>query len=340
MPVMSITFACESCGKSFTLDDKFAGKKGKCKQCGALMAIPEATASRASSRSVERETAPPRRPAAPSRPPIEDLYGLDEAPSATGLPAGVEEVAEALPVSRGFKPRSDRSFNPPKSVKKKKSGGGGGGSTVVKIVVGILFGIGALGGLGRLMLGMAGLSSKGQLESILKERVKLHEDLASLLANVNDTDSARSTSPTANEKFRAITANLRKLKATKGLQTDIDALKQQYATAQIQSSQRVVGEMNRISGIPDAREALAVEAALEELGREESAIPGISQPPPQPPFEPKAPFIPPGPPNAQPGMPPPGFNPGPPPGGNRPPGARGRAGARGKANRPNAGTPD
>jgi hypothetical protein len=37
---MAITFACEGCGKSFTVGDSMAGKKGQCKQCGELMRIP------------------------------------------------------------------------------------------------------------------------------------------------------------------------------------------------------------------------------------------------------------------------------------------------------------
>ena len=37
---MPITFACEACGKSFTVPDNLAGKKGQCKQCGAKFAIP------------------------------------------------------------------------------------------------------------------------------------------------------------------------------------------------------------------------------------------------------------------------------------------------------------
>ena len=37
---MSITFACGNCGKAFTVDDNFAGKKGKCKQCGQVIVVP------------------------------------------------------------------------------------------------------------------------------------------------------------------------------------------------------------------------------------------------------------------------------------------------------------
>ena len=35
-----IGFACEKCGKEFTVTDDKAGKKGRCKQCGSVMEIP------------------------------------------------------------------------------------------------------------------------------------------------------------------------------------------------------------------------------------------------------------------------------------------------------------
>jgi hypothetical protein len=37
---MAITFACESCGKTFHVADTLAGKKARCKQCGRTMRIP------------------------------------------------------------------------------------------------------------------------------------------------------------------------------------------------------------------------------------------------------------------------------------------------------------
>ena len=37
---MSIRFACEECGHPVEVDDRFAGKKGHCKHCGHVMAIP------------------------------------------------------------------------------------------------------------------------------------------------------------------------------------------------------------------------------------------------------------------------------------------------------------
>ena len=36
-----ISVKCPSCSKAYNVDDKFAGKKAKCKECGAVMSIPE-----------------------------------------------------------------------------------------------------------------------------------------------------------------------------------------------------------------------------------------------------------------------------------------------------------
>ena len=37
---MSLEFACEKCGHPFHVEDRFAGKKGRCKHCGHIMPIP------------------------------------------------------------------------------------------------------------------------------------------------------------------------------------------------------------------------------------------------------------------------------------------------------------
>lgn len=55
---MPITFRCQPCGKSYTVADSFAGRRARCKVCGAEMLIPTAAATKAS------------KPA--------DLFGLDE----------------------------------------------------------------------------------------------------------------------------------------------------------------------------------------------------------------------------------------------------------------------
>ena len=41
---MGIVFFCQSCGARFEVDSKMAGKRGRCKKCGQMMAIPKAEA--------------------------------------------------------------------------------------------------------------------------------------------------------------------------------------------------------------------------------------------------------------------------------------------------------
>ena len=37
MPLLTI---CQGCGKQYRVDDRYAGKKAKCKNCGASMTVP------------------------------------------------------------------------------------------------------------------------------------------------------------------------------------------------------------------------------------------------------------------------------------------------------------
>jgi hypothetical protein len=337
---MSITFACENCGKYFTLDDKFAGKKGKCKQCGAVMAIPGGVVARAESSPSHMAVSPSRRPPAPTRPPRDDIYGLDEVPTPVGkgLPDGIEEVAAGSPVSRQFKPRSGSLYDPPK----RKASSGGGFPMAARIAIGVVFGFFGLGVVGGVFNAMRtagvittpGLTSRADLEKILQERVNLHLQLVNVLQGVTDVDSARSASPQANQKFRGMTANLRKLKVLKALQTDLDAIKAKYGAPQMQAAQQVVQEIQRIAVIPGAYDALDVAAAVDELDREEKTVPGMVQveAPPAPvaaPVEPQPAVDP------APEPPPPDANPAPQPKMKRPLSNRPKAGNRKGTNRPN-----
>jgi ubiquitin-protein ligase len=49
-----ITFACEGCGRSFTVPDAFAGRKANCKTCGASVSVPVAAAPAAAVAQGER----------------------------------------------------------------------------------------------------------------------------------------------------------------------------------------------------------------------------------------------------------------------------------------------
>jgi hypothetical protein len=344
---MSITFACGSCGKSFTVDDKFAGKKGKCKQCGEMMEIPSQAAAAAGHGPANLQVSPSRRAASPPLPPREDIYGLDDLPAqhSEGLPPGIDEVVPGSTIAQRLGPRSAGLYDPPKQ-KQKGSGGGSGVNMIVRIAIGVVLGLVGLGGFGaavksfRMIALNPGLSSRAELEKIMQDRVDLHLKLAKVLEGVTDVDSARTASAQASQKFREIAANLRKLKVMKGLQTDLDAIKVKYANPQLQAAQQVMREITRVAAIPGAGEALDVAAAADELDREEKGVPGLVQAEvPQGPAA--APAVPPpgGDPATEPPAPP-VAKPAPRPNMNRPQNNRPKAGIRKGINRPNAPGPN
>ncbi len=67
---MDISFTCPGCAKPYRVPETLAGKRVKCKRCGAMIAIS------AAARSLET-----------SGPAPEDLYGLDDpGPMPSALP--------------------------------------------------------------------------------------------------------------------------------------------------------------------------------------------------------------------------------------------------------------
>ena len=87
---MSVAAQCGGCGKKYTLDDRFAGKKAKCRECGVVFSVPGApltapvittappnTAENPQARPPARRPAPPR-PAARVEPGEVDFSALDD----------------------------------------------------------------------------------------------------------------------------------------------------------------------------------------------------------------------------------------------------------------------
>ena len=337
---MSISFACGQCGKPFTVDDQFAGKKGKCKQCGATMQIPSASPSR----SVAREISPSRRApsavTAAASTPANDVYGFEDEP----LPP--RSSARTL---RERDEDSDDSPIPPRVKKKNSVGlfagspqktapnGQSAGTIVARVVVVIVLGIGVIllcqPGVRQTL--MPGWAMHGDIEAFIKKQVDETNALTSILRGVTDIPSATAASSSANATVRKLTENLRSNKDRKGNQKDIDSLKQKYAFAQQQALNSFTQEFTRVAMIPGAVDALAIMPALQELAAIESSIPGGGaqnnfippripsmprpnfNPPPMPRFNPPQPNFNPPQPNISPPMP--NFNP-PMPGQNRQPG--------------------
>jgi hypothetical protein len=323
---MSITFACGHCGKTFTLDDKFAGKKGKCKQCGSTMQIPDAAqpSPNPTAGSVNREISPsrraptqstapaPRQEISPSRrapeptlPPPPDIFGFDDNPRpGPSVVMDLEEddfetdAVEERPLSRGGYYDAPKAKQ--KKKKKKKSGEEPPAMLVGRILLGLAIGsAGTFASLGLITQVqkslIPGLKSKDETEAIIRERIALNQELATLLASIQDVPAAQAASAQVNQKIRAIAANLRKLRTTTSLKSDVNALNRKYEGQMNQATNQLVQEIVKLVQRPLVFAALNMTASMEELDREEKAanvpqadvsgipIPGPNQPPVTPP---------------------------------------------------------
>ena len=98
---MTIAFACDDCGKKYATPPEFAGKALKCKQCGTILRIPEASTPPppVAPKAVVPKPAPPR-PAAAPKPPAEDLYDLDDPAPIALSEADAIGSDDAIPVAR------------------------------------------------------------------------------------------------------------------------------------------------------------------------------------------------------------------------------------------------
>ena len=280
---MSITFACGQCGKPFTVDEKFGGKKGKCKQCGALMMIPTASLVSPAPRSVEREISPSRR--APKPPKGADVFGFEDEARPNRAISSVMEDEEFSPA---LAPRPKRApagvFDPPAKRKKKRRSSEEEPAAMVffRILLGLAIGsagtvatmimMGTFQGLSGLSMPSFGSPFGADLDSILRERIDLNRNLATFLATVTDVPSASAASASANRQVQELTANLRKLKAVKAPVNQIEATGRKHLPAMNAATHELVQQFLRIAAIPGAYDALNVAAAMEELEGEENKL--------------------------------------------------------------------
>ena len=298
---MSITFSCGQCGKVFTLDDKFAGKKGKCKQCGSMMQIPDrdreespvpsrteegvslrarptsgaphrqASSGRSDSRPVPTslEEAPiPRRSKEPTSA-IHDIYGLDDEP-----------LPPRSPSPGAVNPDSTSTPAPTANRKKKKSTGffGGGGRKSSSSSSGGFLSIDFTSGLPRLLLGLFitfivlpgfyalinGVSSRSSIETYYRRQVQMIDEVTTLLRPINDREGAERASTVVNQKLRSLTKYTRENMNLKARKRDIESLTLQYEPEQIRASTAMVQELQRLANIDGAMQALNIEAAIDE----------------------------------------------------------------------------
>ncbi len=227
-------------------------------------------------RAVERELLPSRKLPASKI----DYFGLDDEPVARRSVVADDDIEPHPGRSNKNVDRFAPRFQ--KNKKKKKSRSMVLGRIILGLAIGSAGNYAAFTFISSKMGKVAsnvvpGVQSLAALETILKERFKLNQELAAILSAVADMNSATAASGPANMKVRAISANLRKLKTAKVLKKDLDALTQQYTPMLDSSTKLWVEQFFRIAQIPGATDALNTQAAIEELDREEKSVPGMRQ---------------------------------------------------------------
>jgi nitrate reductase NapAB chaperone NapD len=251
---MSISFACEECGKSFTIDDKFAGKKGRCKGCGAVMQIPEAGT------------------------PVEDVYGFEDAPlppRSTSFARGPAEAStSAAPVAR--KKKKAQGFFAGFGGKSSSSGGfsSSGSSRVLLGVGGVILTaiiLPALRG------SFNGFAPRSQIAAYYQGTLDRGNQLTAMLRKVHDVPSAQQSSNAIREHLRQMTQYIRDNMNRKGNKADIEQLKAQFVVQQAQMEQALLREVQRLSRIPGVIQALNIMSELEEQSNLEKQAEAIAK---------------------------------------------------------------
>jgi hypothetical protein len=294
---MPITFSCGQCGKVYVVSDGLEGKKAACKACGNRMVVPGGevqpsaepapVASRPSSAAARPASSAPRtapaRPDSPpmrfapeskakpvptSEPPVGDVYGFDEAPSA--LPPIMPRVGGG-----------DESDAPVKKKKKKKGFFASGGKKSSSAGSSFLDGLGALPlrlGAGLAVfaiiggIGAFGLTSKSEVEAFTRRQLDMTNEMTSILKTVTSVPTAQTASPRLVSLIQRMIANLEGSKDKKASKRDLNAVIQKMKPLQEVALASLMSEFQRLSSIPGAVPALQIEGPMSQLAQVEEQI--------------------------------------------------------------------
>lgn len=149
---MAIATTCEECGRDYNLKDELAGKKFKCKECGAVVVVPtprksasSKSGSSASSSSKSPSAAKPTRPVKKKNDDDEFLDALNSG----GLEEGDDYRDEEDEDEEVLRPAARK--KKPAAKKKKKSSSSGTGGTLAKIGGGVFTALVVIGFILRLL---------------------------------------------------------------------------------------------------------------------------------------------------------------------------------------------
>jgi len=228
---MSIKASCGSCGKTYSLNEKYAGKRLPCKECGEPFQVGPAD----DFEDFEDEFDPaPRRPRRSAAPPPR---------------RGAPKRRSAPPAKR-----------PRKKTKKKRRSSGPNGA-----VIGISAGVGvvAIALMVVLMLTAFGDSP----ESLLKEMLATLEEMAETMEGIEDADSAKAAVPKI-ERIgdRLVSIGEKMLEAGDSLSEEEEkVLEEKYKDRLAEVQRRLSKASFRIRRIEGVREVL--QEPLVDLGR-------------------------------------------------------------------------
>ncbi len=139
---MPIDVTCDGCGARFKAPDAAAGKKGKCKKCGAVIAVPvpEPVPAAASDDDMYDIAEPPPLPPAKAPPPLPSVAQAPPyRPSTKGAAAPAPGMAYGVPAANPNAGSWKTSNNPPKIMAVLKGVAG-----VILLGLGGLFLVGAI----------------------------------------------------------------------------------------------------------------------------------------------------------------------------------------------------
>jgi hypothetical protein len=276
---MPISFQCGQCNKPYVVSDGLAGKKAMCKQCGNRMTIPGDAVTSSESSAVQARPAAPPRPAPPrpasgvpvsrpkpvptNEPAFDDIYGLNEAPSALpvmpriGGSGGDSESDDDAPVK---KKKKKKGFFSSSGAKKASASSGGGisGRQLLSIAVVVIFGgLGAFRGLG--------LSSKSEVMKFNERQLAAVTALTQALKPVNDVPTAQAASANCNQIVNAMIADLETNGRKKARVSDINTAKQEIMPRLMVAKTAFESEVRRVAMIPGVIQALNIMSSMARL---------------------------------------------------------------------------
>ena len=118
------------------------------------------------------------------------------------------------------------------------------------------------------------IMSKASIENLLKKGISLNDELAQMMAKIENADGAKAASVKVVRRIRDLTANVHRIKSVRSQPGVFKQLNEQYLPPLQAASQRVLDQVTRVAQIPDAWEALGAEQAFEELDAERTGNPG------------------------------------------------------------------